>query len=134
MARRTRRLGPHSKFPQSPFKKPHTISPPQLKQHLPEINPLDLAHGNFYMNLHIVTARKPRFPRTGDLLVDGSRQGMTPLKEHAMAGRADTRPNQWQRFDLDVELTLMLGDLAASDVSAGSTGASASGAGAGGAK
>ena len=61
--------------------------------------------GDYYLNLHIVTGRKPCHPRAGDLLLNGSRQEMTASKYEAMARTEDPKSNQWKRFDLDGELT-----------------------------
>jgi hypothetical protein len=56
----------------------------------------ELESGSYYMNLHIVTGRKPHSPRPGDLLQDGTRQDMTASKYDAMA-RNDAKFSQWKR-------------------------------------
>jgi hypothetical protein len=67
--------------------------------------------GDYYLNLHIVTGRKPCHPRAGDLLLSGSRQEMTASKYEAMARTEEPRSNQWKRFDLDCEMTGLVHDL-----------------------
>jgi hypothetical protein len=52
--------------------------------------------GSYYLNLHIVTGYKPHKPRPGDLLMDGTRQGMSESTYDAMA-RADAGTSQWKR-------------------------------------
>lgn len=68
--------------------------------------------GDYFLNLHIVTGRKPRLPRAGDLLLNGTRQEMTASKYEAMARTEDPKSNQWKRFDLDGELTGLVHGLA----------------------
>jgi hypothetical protein len=80
----------------------------QLATQLPNVDASDLALGNFFLNLHIITARKPREPRPGDLLLDGTRQEMTKSKYDAMARLNNAKGNQWKRFSLDRKLTNML--------------------------
>lgn len=57
----------------------------------------DLESGACYMNLHVVTGRKPPFPRPGDLLPNGERQEMTASKYDAMARFNDAKSAQWKR-------------------------------------
>jgi hypothetical protein len=56
-----------------------------------------MEHGIFYLNLHIVTGRKPINPRPGDLLMNGSRQEMTPGVYDAMARLHNVKNSQWER-------------------------------------
>lgn len=60
-----------------------------------------------------MTGRKPKYPRPGDLLVDGTRQEMTSSKYDAMARLNDAKSNQWKRFDLDGKLKCMMKSLSA---------------------
>lgn len=97
---------------------------PVLAAELPDINLEDINSGNFYLNLHIVTARKPKFPRPGDLLTDGTRQEMTDVKYEKMAERTGAAKNNslgggvekgggWKRFDLDLHSTHMVANMVA---------------------
>ena len=52
----------------------------QLKEGLPEIEIEAIDSGLYYINLHIITGRKPLNHRLGDLLPDGTRQEMTDSK------------------------------------------------------
>ncbi|KAG9237287.1 hypothetical protein BJ875DRAFT_370352 [Amylocarpus encephaloides] len=74
---------------------------PKLKSVLPEVEIDEIKSGVYYLNFHIVTGRKPPYPRTGDLLPDGTRYGMTPSTYNAMARQKlndDTVKNyQWER-------------------------------------
>jgi hypothetical protein len=71
----------------------------QLLQTLPKLELEALESGTYFLNLHIVTGRKPRQPRLGDLLLDGSRQEMTESMYDAMArhGNVKEQRNQWER-------------------------------------
>jgi hypothetical protein len=71
----------------------------QLLQTLPKLELEALESGTYFLNLHIVTSRKPRQPRLGDLLLDGSRQEMTESMYDAMARHGDIKEqrNQWER-------------------------------------
>jgi hypothetical protein len=71
----------------------------QLLQTLPKLELEALESGTYFLNLHIVTGRKPRQPRLGDLLLDGSRQEMTESMYDAMARHGDVKEqrNQWER-------------------------------------
>ena len=53
--------------------------------------------GKFYLNLHIVTGRKPKDPRPGDLLVNGDRKEMTQGVYNAMARFQEVKSSQWER-------------------------------------
>lgn len=66
---------------------------PILASKFHEFDMNDLNFGNFYLNLHIVTARKPKFPRPGDLLMDGTRQEMAQFKYEKMARRTGETKN-----------------------------------------
>ncbi|TGO75097.1 hypothetical protein BELL_0234g00030 [Botrytis elliptica] len=79
---------------------------PQLRERLSPVEIEEIESGNHYLTLHIVTARKPRCPRAGDLLMNGTREEMTDMKYDQMA-RVNELPvkNQagWKRlfqFDL----------------------------------
>jgi hypothetical protein len=80
----------------------------QLATQLPTVNTCDLTFGNFFINLHIVTARKPRESRPGDRLMNGTRQEMSKSKCNAMARLNNAKSNQWKRFDLHGKLTNIL--------------------------
>jgi hypothetical protein len=69
----------------------------QLKDALPQVEVHEIESGAYYLNLHIVTGRKPQSLRAGDLLPDGSRQEMTEWKYNAMARFADSTSNKWTR-------------------------------------
>jgi hypothetical protein len=69
----------------------------QLKAELPSPELDEIASGNYYFNLHIVTGRKPPYPRPGDLLSDGTRQEMTASTYDAMARFNDAKSSQWKR-------------------------------------
>jgi hypothetical protein len=86
---------------------------PLLAEQLPPVEMDALASGKYFLNLHIVTARKPKYPRPGDLLLDGSRQEMTSSKYDVMAKLNGAKSNQWRRFDLDGQLTKMMKSLGA---------------------
>ncbi|APA08227.1 predicted protein [Sclerotinia sclerotiorum 1980 UF-70] len=72
-----------------------------LRERLLPVEIEEIESGNYYLTLHIVTARKPRSPRAGDLLMDGTRQEMTDIKYDQMA-RGNELKNQagWKRFEL----------------------------------
>lgn len=89
---------------------------PLLCKELPKVEQHALSSGFYYFNLHIVTGRKPKYPRPGDLLLDGTRQEMTSSKYDAMAKLNDAKSNQWKRFDLDGKLTSMMKALGAGEV------------------
>ncbi|THV55180.1 hypothetical protein BGAL_0012g00180 [Botrytis galanthina] len=76
---------------------------PQLRESLSPVEIEEIKSGNHYLTLHIVTARKPRCSRAGDLLMNGTREEMTDMKYDQMA-RVNELPvkNQagWKRFDL----------------------------------
>lgn len=79
----------------------------QLATNLPKPNFNDISFGNFYINMHIVSGRKPRDPRPGDMLRDGTRQGMTASTYDTMK-RLDDLKNEWMRASLDVNLATMM--------------------------
>ncbi|KAK2628449.1 hypothetical protein QTJ16_001552 [Diplocarpon rosae] len=70
---------------------------PKLFDELPAVEIAEIESGAYFMNLHVVTGRKPHEPRPGDLLVDGSRQEMTASKYDAMARHNDSKSSQWKR-------------------------------------
>ncbi|CZT46469.1 uncharacterized protein RSE6_06897 [Rhynchosporium secalis] len=84
---------------------------PKLCDELPKVEISEMDTGAYFMNLHIVTGRKPYDPRPGDLLRDGTRQEMTASKYDAMARHHDSRASQWKRFDLQEKLTTMMKSL-----------------------
>ncbi|KAL5319974.1 hypothetical protein ACEPPN_013033 [Leptodophora sp. 'Broadleaf-Isolate-01'] len=84
---------------------------PKLCEELPKVEISEIESGAYFMNLHIVTGRKPYDPRPGDLLRDGSRQEMTASKYDAMARHHDSKTSQWKRFDLQGKLTTMMQSL-----------------------
>ncbi|KAH7321941.1 hypothetical protein BKA65DRAFT_568848 [Rhexocercosporidium sp. MPI-PUGE-AT-0058] len=84
---------------------------PKLCDELPKVEISEIESGAYFMNLHIVTGRKPYDPRPGDLLRDGSRQEMTASKYDAMARHHDSKTSQWKRFDLQGKLTTMMQSL-----------------------
>lgn len=88
---------------------------PVLKSSLPEVDYDELNYANLYVNFHIITARKPSSPRAGDLLKDGTRLEMSPQREFAMKRLNDATSNQWQRFNLDENLTGLLESLISLD-------------------
>ena len=69
---------------------------PQLRDELPQVELARLEFGSYFLNLHIVTGRKPASSRPGDLLKDGTRQYMTASKYDAMA-RNDAKLS-WKRY------------------------------------
>ena len=89
------------------------LTKPQLRKKLPQLEMEYITKGDFFLNLHIVTGRKPKWPRPGDLLLDGTRQEMTTSKYSQMAKLNDAKSNQWKRFDLDGKLTHMMETLGA---------------------
>ncbi|TVY76004.1 hypothetical protein LSUE1_G005491 [Lachnellula suecica] len=84
---------------------------PKLKAELPTPELDAIKSGNYWLNLYLVTGRKPSLPRPGDLLSDGTRQEMTASTYDAMARFNDAKTSQWKRFDLDTKLTTMLESL-----------------------
>jgi hypothetical protein len=69
----------------------------QVGRTLPQLELDAMQSGSYYMNLHIITGRKPRQPRPGDLLLDGTRQEMTTATYDAMARFTDIHSTQWKR-------------------------------------
>lgn len=58
--------------------------------------------------MHVVSGRKPKDPRPGDLLRDGTRQGVTTVPFEILK-KADTlKYNQWMRAVLDTRLVTMM--------------------------
>jgi hypothetical protein len=81
----------------------------QLAANLPQIDFDKISKGNYFINMHIVTARKPKYPRPGDKLMDGTRQEMTAQKYDAMKKLNDGKSShQWRRFNLDGKLATMM--------------------------
>jgi hypothetical protein len=71
----------------------------QLKENLPVLEVDAVESGKFYINLHIVTGRKPSNLRTGDLLSDGTRQATKGSKHNAEeATMGELRTNKWIRY------------------------------------
>jgi hypothetical protein len=80
-----------------------------LAANLPQIDFDQISQGNYFINMHIVTARKPKYPRAGDKLSDGTRQEMTAQKYDAMMKLSDGKSSyQWRRFNLDGKLATMM--------------------------
>jgi hypothetical protein len=72
---------------------------PRIREAFSKIEEDKLASGLYHLNLHIVTGRKPLRPRTGDLLLNGTRMEMDDSKYDAMA-RFSANPkaaSHWQR-------------------------------------
>jgi hypothetical protein len=86
----------------------HLLIFSQLANSLPQTNFDEISRGNFFINMHIVTGRKPKYPRPGDKLVDGTRQEMTASKYDVMKKLNEAKSNQWRRFNLDAKLTTMM--------------------------
>lgn len=86
-------------------------SVPLLKANLPAMNLTEISHGNYYINLHVLTARKPKLPKAGDMLMDGMRQEITDMTYDTMVRMNDSTTNLWKRFDLDPRLTTMMESL-----------------------
>ncbi|PMD43585.1 hypothetical protein L207DRAFT_300657 [Hyaloscypha variabilis F] len=82
---------------------------PKLRDKLPGVELAELENGSYFLNVHIVTGRKPALPRPGDLLKNGTRQYMTASKYDAMA-RNDAKLS-WKRFDLEGKLSSMMKNL-----------------------
>jgi hypothetical protein len=80
----------------------------QLATKLLQPNFDEISFGNFYINMHVVSGRKPRDPRPGDMLRDGTRQGMATVPFEILK-KADTlKYNQWVRTVLDTRLVTMM--------------------------
>ncbi|PVH76804.1 hypothetical protein DL98DRAFT_639812 [Cadophora sp. DSE1049] len=77
---------------------------PKLCDELPKVEIAEIESGAYFMNLHIVTGRKPYDPRPGDLLRDGSRQEMTASTYDAMARHHDSKTSQWKRCSPSIAL------------------------------
>jgi len=87
---------------------------PKLSITLPKLEIEKIESGDYYLNLHIVTGRKPQNPRAGDLLLDGSRQEMTQSTYDAMARFSTLKGNQWtryQRMDLETQMSTLIDNL-----------------------
>ena len=78
---------------------------PKLRDELPKVEMSELESGSYFLNLHVVTGRKPAYPRPGDLLADGTRQDMTASKYDAMA-RNDAKLS-WKRYCLATDLATL---------------------------
>jgi hypothetical protein len=74
-----------------------TLISPQLKMAIPELELEAIDSGLYYVNLHIITARKPQNHRLGDLLSDGTRQEMTDQKYDAMIRFDGGKTSKWTR-------------------------------------
>lgn len=77
----------------------HKLISMQLETEFPisEADRVAMESGKYFLNLHIVTGRKPLQPRPGDLLIDGTRQGMDdPYAD--MSHYPLTRATHWERF------------------------------------
>lgn len=58
--------------------------------------------------MHVVTGRKPRDPRPGDMLRDGTRQGMAASKLLDPKKIDTSKSHQWTRAVLDAKLLTMM--------------------------
>lgn len=85
-------------------------------QELPKAELDNLLSGGFYINLHLITGRKPDGQRMGDREEDGTRAFMTEAKYDWMArSLVDTKSTKWKRsetyrIDLDIKLEGLLGN------------------------
>lgn len=73
-----------------------------------KVDPHDLTSGEYFLNLHICSGRKPLEVRQGDLLSDGTRKEMSTARYNAMARTNHAASNQWKRFSLDDSLGTMM--------------------------
>ncbi|PQE16761.1 hypothetical protein CJF30_00003465 [Rutstroemia sp. NJR-2017a BBW] len=72
---------------------------PQLEQNLPPVELDAVTSGHYYLTVHVVTARKPPFPRAGDQLRNGSREESSDEKCHCMSrGEALKKAAAWKRL------------------------------------
>jgi hypothetical protein len=77
----------------------HILTSLQIEKAFPisEADRVAMESGKYFLNLHIVTGRKPLQPRPGDMLIDGTRQGMgDPYSD--MTHYPLTRATHWERF------------------------------------
>ncbi|KAF8866037.1 hypothetical protein BDZ45DRAFT_796270 [Acephala macrosclerotiorum] len=84
---------------------------PKLLEELSEVELPALETGAYYLNVHIVTGRKPMDLRTGDLMPNGERREMTNSTYDAMARFEAIKSSQWKRFDLDGSITEIMQNL-----------------------
>jgi hypothetical protein len=80
----------------------------QLATKLPRLNFDEISFGNFYINMHVVSGRKPKDPRPGDMLRDGTRQGVTTVPFEILKKADALKYNQWMRAILDTRLATMM--------------------------
>jgi hypothetical protein len=80
----------------------------QLATKLPQPNFGEISFGNFYINMHVVSGRKPRDPRPGDVLRDGTRQSMTAFTFEISKSADTLKSPQWTRAVLDAKLVAMM--------------------------
>jgi hypothetical protein len=74
----------------------HRLTPRQVARKFEKLDDEALTSGNYYLNLHIVTGRKPVAPRPGDMLPNGTRQGFED--PHTDASRPLVmRATHWER-------------------------------------
>jgi hypothetical protein len=78
----------------SPFPSEVPTNASQLATEFPQPNFDEIRFGNFYINMHIVSGRKPRDPRPGDMLRDDTRQGMTSISTDAVKRLDQKKSNQ----------------------------------------
>ncbi|PQE12091.1 hypothetical protein CJF31_00000257 [Rutstroemia sp. NJR-2017a BVV2] len=72
---------------------------PQLEKHLPPVELDAVKSGNYYLTVHIVTARKPPFPRVGDQLTNSSREEMSDENRDCMSrDEALKKAAAWKRL------------------------------------
>ncbi|PQE22215.1 hypothetical protein CJF32_00004578 [Rutstroemia sp. NJR-2017a WRK4] len=72
---------------------------PQLEQNLPPVELDAVKSGHYYLTVHVVTARKPPFPRAGDQLRNGSREESSDEKCDCISrGEALKKAAAWKRL------------------------------------
>lgn len=64
---------------------------------MPTVEVDAIESGDYHLNIHVVTARKPPMSRPGDLLLDGKRQDMTEMSYDAMARFKAMKTSPWKR-------------------------------------
>lgn len=69
----------------------------KLEEELPLVDLIDLESGEYHLNLHFVTGRKPKDPRPGDLLANGTQQSMAGLAYDTLSRQESKKNSQWQR-------------------------------------
>lgn len=80
----------------------------QLATKLPRLNFDEISFSNFNINMYVVSGRKPKGPRPGDMLRDGTRQGVTTVPFEILKKADALKYNQWMRAVLDTRLPTMM--------------------------